>query len=83
MWGKMKFLMPVSVFSRLTHRLANALGTLFGGIFGVAATTSTIVPKEKEEEVVVKPVEEKNIEPDPALEVPSPAIEIPDYKPQK
>jgi starch synthase (maltosyl-transferring) len=44
LWGKMKFLMPVSVFSRLTHRLAQALGTLFGGIFGIGATTSTIVP---------------------------------------
>ncbi|MCW2979365.1 MAG: hypothetical protein JWO14_1092, partial [Solirubrobacterales bacterium] len=44
LWGKMEFLMPVSVFKRLTHRLAQALGTLFGGLFGIGATTSTIVP---------------------------------------
>src|SRR5580692_5709802 len=38
--------MPVSVFKRLTHRLGQALATLFGGIFGIVATTSTIVPED-------------------------------------
>jgi hypothetical protein len=85
LWGKMKFLMPVSVFKRLTHRLGQALASLFGGIFGIAATTSTIVPKGAEPETVTEPIPEAVEEKTPAEEKahldPPPRIRILDVQP--
>jgi starch synthase (maltosyl-transferring) len=47
LWGNVKFLMPVSIFKRLTHRLGRTLAGLLGAwqaLFRITATTSTVVP---------------------------------------
>jgi starch synthase (maltosyl-transferring) len=80
-WGKMKFAMPVSILQRLTHRLGKLASGLLGGwqaLFGITATTSTVVPEQSEP---VIEVEEVVIVEEPIRDDPPPRIRILDVRP--
>jgi starch synthase (maltosyl-transferring) len=78
----MKLPMPVSIFKRFTHRLGSLASGLLGGwqgLFGITATTSTVVPEQAESITEVSaPVEAVE---EPARDDPPPRIRILDVRP--
>jgi starch synthase (maltosyl-transferring) len=77
----MKLPMPVSILKRFTHRLGRLASGLLGGwqaLFGITATTSTVVPDQSESVVEVEEVVKVE---DPVHDDPPPRIRILDVRP--
>jgi starch synthase (maltosyl-transferring) len=81
----MKLAMQVSVFRRLTHRLGRLLPAFFGAwraLFGVTATTSTVVPNGTSEVIETSEAKKEEPTPEPEVKVQPPArIRILDVQP--